>query len=86
LYIGISNFFTILWPIGEKKGTIDAYEIPNYGRPKTFNLSEVRKFSKNKESNKPSPTISGEVTSENLWMISIPSKIGKFFEYTFLYN
>jgi hypothetical protein len=71
-----------LWPIGEKKGTIEAYEIPNCGKPKIFSLSEVRRFSKNKESNKPCPIISGETALENLWTISIPSKIGKFFEYT----
>jgi hypothetical protein len=67
----------MLWPIEEeKKGTIEAYEIPNYGRPKIFSLSEIKKFSKDKELNKPSPIISGETTSKKTWTISIPSKIG----------
>jgi hypothetical protein len=77
--VGISNFFTILWPTGENKGTIEAYEIPNYGRPKIFSLSEIKKFSKDKELNKPSPEVSDETTSEKMWTINIPSKIGNNF-------
>lgn len=58
-------------------GTIKAYEIPNYGNPKNFSSLEIKRFSKNKELNKPIPIISGVTTSEKLWSISIPSKIGK---------
>jgi hypothetical protein len=79
IFVGISNFFTISWPIGEEAGTIKAYEIPNYGTPKNFSLLEIKKFSKNKELNKPNPTISGVTTSEKLWSINVPSKIGKYF-------
>lgn len=70
-FVGISNFSTILWPIGEEAGMMEAYEIPNYGRPKKFSLLEIKKFSKNKELNKPNPTISG--------VNDVPSKIGKYF-------
>jgi hypothetical protein len=79
IFVGISNFFTILWPIGEEVGTIKAYEIPNYGAPKNFSLLEIKKLSKNKELNKPNPTISGITTSEKLWTINVPSKIGKYY-------
>ena len=58
----------------------------NWGRsrndgsiPKKFSLLEIKKFSKNKELNKPNPTISGVNTSEKLWTINVPSKIGKYF-------
>ncbi|CAH1769528.1 2739_t:CDS:2 [Entrophospora sp. SA101] len=31
---GISNYFTFMWPSGDKDGYIAAYEIPNYGKSK----------------------------------------------------
>lgn len=57
---------------------MEVYEIPNYGIPKKFSLLEIKKFSKNKELNKPNPTISGVNTSEKLWTIGVPSKIGRY--------
>ena len=43
---GISNYFTFMWPTGEQEGIIEAYEIPNYGSPKIYTISDIKKASK----------------------------------------
>ena len=79
IFVGISNFSTILWPIGEEAGMMEAYKISNYGISKKFSLLEIKKISKKKELNKPNPTISGVNTSEKLWTIDVPSKLVNIF-------
>jgi len=39
---GISNYFTFMWPTGEQEGIIEAYEIPNYGSPKIYTISDIK--------------------------------------------
>ena len=43
----ISNYFTFIWLTGDEEGFIIAYEIPNYGKPKKYSVSDIKKLLKN---------------------------------------
>jgi hypothetical protein len=72
---GISNYFTFMWPIGEKEGTIEAYEIPHYGLPKIYSISNIKKLLKNKDIKQPDSTEIDQTAAQTEWKMNIPSHI-----------
>ena len=41
---GISNYFTFMWPSGDKDRYIAAYEIPNFGKSKNIQFLILKNF------------------------------------------
>ncbi|CAH1768491.1 14280_t:CDS:2, partial [Entrophospora sp. SA101] len=72
---GISNYFTFMWPTDEKEGVIEAYEIPNYGKPTIYSVSDIKKLLKNNDMNKPNSTAIDQTTAQSEWKMNIPSQI-----------
>ena len=72
---GISNYFTFMWPTDEREGIIEAYEIPNYGKPTIYSVSSIKKLLKNNDINKPNSTAINQTTAQSEWKINIPSQI-----------
>jgi hypothetical protein len=72
---GISNYFTFMWPTGDEEGFIVAYEIPNYGKPKTYSVSDIKKLLKNNNINQPNAIITNPTTPQSEWKICVPSEI-----------
>jgi len=68
---GISNYFTFMWPTGEKEGIIEAYEIPNYGKPKTYSVSDIKKLLKNNNINQPNSIAIDQTSARLEWKINI---------------
>ncbi|CAH1768137.1 11592_t:CDS:2, partial [Entrophospora sp. SA101] len=73
--LGISNYFTFMWPTDEKKGIIEAYEIPNYEKPTIYSVSDIKKLLKNNDMNKPNSTAIDQTTAQSEWRMKIPSQI-----------
>jgi len=72
---GISNYFTFMWPTDEREGIIEAYEIPNYGKPTIYSVSSIKKLLKSNDINKPNSTAINQTTAQSEWKINIPSQI-----------
>ncbi|CAJ0842516.1 9052_t:CDS:2 [Entrophospora sp. SA101] len=72
---GISNYFTFMWPTGEKEGTIEAYEIPHYGSPKTYPISHIKRLLKNNDIKQPDSIEIDQTAAQMEWKMNIPSQI-----------
>ncbi|CAJ0829894.1 7576_t:CDS:2 [Entrophospora sp. SA101] len=64
-----------MWPTDEKKGIIEAYEIPNYEKPTIYSVSDIKKLLKNNDMNKPNSTAIDQTTAQSEWRMKIPSQI-----------
>jgi hypothetical protein len=64
-----------MWPTGDEEGFIVAYEIPNYGKPKTYSVSDIKKILKNNNINQPNAIITNPTTPQSEWKICVPSEI-----------
>lgn len=72
---GISNYFTFTWPTGDEEGLIVAYEIPNYGKPKKYSVSDIKKLLKKNNINQPNAIVTDQTTPHSEWKICVPSEI-----------
>jgi hypothetical protein len=78
---GISNYFTFVWPIAEREGIIEAYEIPNYGSPKIYTISDINKLLKNNNINQPNAVTADQTVAQSKWKINVPSEISPSTQY-----
>lgn len=72
---GISNYFTFMWPTGEKEGTIEAYEIPHYGSSKIYSVSHIKRLLKNNDIKQPDSIEIDQTAPQMGWKMNIPSQI-----------
>jgi hypothetical protein len=72
---GISNYFTFMWPTGDEEGLIVAYEIPNYGKPKKYSVSDIKKLLKKNNINQPNAIVTNQTTPQSEWKMCTPSEI-----------
>ena len=78
---GISNYFTFMWPTGEQEGIIEAYEIPNYGSPKIYTISDIKRLLKNNNINQPNPVTIEQTNVPSEWRMNVPSEINPSVQY-----
>ena len=64
-----------MWPTGDEEGFIVAYEIPNYGKPKKYSVSDIKKLLKKNNINQPNAIVTNQTTPQSEWKMCIPSEI-----------
>ena len=70
-----------MWPIAEREGIIEAYEIPNYGSPKIYTISDINKLLKNNNINQPNAVTADQTVAQSKWKINVPSEISPSTQY-----